>query len=139
VKRTYVDSGVLIAAARGNGRLAERALAIIGDTTDREFVCSDYVKFETIPKPRYFGRTAEAEFYETYFRTAVEWLYFDALHMEEAFEEACRSGLQSFDALHVVVAALSACDELVTSEKPTSSIHRTSLIPVISIDTDDTD
>jgi hypothetical protein len=46
MKRTYVDSGVLIAAARGSGTLAERALSIISDTEAREFVCSDYVKLD---------------------------------------------------------------------------------------------
>lgn len=56
-------------------------------------------------------------------------------HLEAAFEEACRSGLQSYDAIHVTVAALSGCDELVTTEKPTSAIHRTTLIRIVSIDT----
>jgi predicted nucleic acid-binding protein len=132
--RTYVDSGVLIAAARGAGKLAQRALAIIGDTSSREFVCSDYVKLETIPKPRYYGREAEVRFYEAYFSTTVIWQGFDACQMDDAFEEACRSGLSSVDAIHVVVAALSGCDELVTSEKPTSAISRTKLIRVVSID-----
>jgi predicted nucleic acid-binding protein len=132
--KTYVDSGVLIAAARGAGKLAQRALAIIGDTSSREFVCSDYVKLETIPKPKYYGREAELRFYEAYFSTAVIWQGFDACHMDSAFAEACRSGLSSVDAIHVVVAALSGCDELVTSEKPTSAINRTKLIRVVSID-----
>jgi len=132
--RTYVDSGVLIAAARGAGKLAQRALAIIGDTASREFVCSDYVKLETIPKPTYFGRTAEVSFYEAYFSTTVAWQNFDAAAMESAFEEACRSGLSSVDAIHVVVATLHGCDELVTSEKPTSPINRTKLIRIVSIE-----
>lgn len=134
--RTYVDSGVLIAAARGAGKLAQRALAVIGDTTSREFVCSDYVKLETVPEPIYFGRAAEVRFYEAYFSTAVSWLSFDTTHLENALGEACRSGLSSLDAIHVVVAALSGCDELVTSEKATSAIHRTKLIRVVSIDID---
>lgn len=132
--RTYVDSGVLIAAARGAGKLAQRALAIIADTASRDFVCSDYIKLETVPKPMYFGRKAEVSFYEAYFSTAVAWQSFDATDMENAFEEACRSGLSSVDAIHVVVAALSECDELVTSEKPPSAINRTKLVRVVSID-----
>jgi predicted nucleic acid-binding protein len=136
VIRTYVDSGILIAAARGNGSLAQRALAVIGDTASREFVCSDYVKIEVIPKPTYFGRAIEVQFYETYFATAAIWAQFDASHFNAAFEEACRSGLSAVDAIHVVIAAISGCDELVTSEKPTSAIHRTRLVRTVSIDTD---
>ena len=74
MKRTYVDSGVLIAAARGSGKLAERALSIISDTEAREFVCSDYVKLEVIPKPTYFGFIAEVNFYESFFSTVATWL-----------------------------------------------------------------
>ncbi len=71
---------------------------------------------------------------EAYFSTAVFWQVFDACHMDTAFKEACRSGLSSVDAIHVVVAASSGCDELVTSEKPTSAINPTKLIRVVSID-----
>ena len=91
--RTYVDSGLLIAAARGNGKLAARALAVLRDSGAREFVSSDYVKMEILPKPTYFGRDAEVKFYSTYFAKVSEWLKFDVSHLEAAFEEACRSGL----------------------------------------------
>ncbi len=133
--RTYVDSGLLIAAARGSGKLGARALEVLRDNGAREFVSSDYVKMEILPKPIYFGREAEVKFYSAYFSSVSEWLKFDVSHLEAAFEEACRAGLQSYDAIHVTVAAISGCDELVTTEKPTSAIHRTTLIRIVSIDT----
>lgn len=136
MKRTYVDSGVLIAASRGKGILGERALEIISDTASRVFVSSEYVKFETVPKPTYFGRTAEIRFYEEFFSTVATWLPFDKSHLKAAFAEACESGLSSVDAIHVVLASLTGCDELVTSEKPTSAIHRTKKVRVVSIDFD---
>jgi predicted nucleic acid-binding protein len=126
--RTYLDSGVLIAAARGGGKLGERALAVLRDGGGREFVSSDYVKLEILPKPIYFGREAEIKFYNVYFSRVSIWLHFDTKHFEAAFEEACRSGLQSYDAIHIAVAAIGGSDELITSEKPTSAIHRTSVI-----------
>jgi predicted nucleic acid-binding protein len=132
--RTYVDSGVLIAAARGGGKLGERALGVLRDDS-REFVSSDYVKMEILPKPVYFGREAEIRFYNAYFSRVSNWHNFDAAHLRAAFEEACRSGLQSYDAIHVAVAAIGGCDELITTEKQTSAIHRTSLIRVVSIGT----
>jgi hypothetical protein len=101
----------------------------------REFVSSDYVKMEVLPKPVYFGREAEVRFYNAYFARASSWLNFDTAHLEAAFEEACRSGLQSYDAIHVTVAAIGGCDELITTEKPTSAIHRTALLRIVSIDT----
>jgi len=73
---------------------------------------------------------------ETYFATVAIWAQFDASHFKSAFEEACRSGLSSVDAIHVVIAAISGCDELVASEKPTSAIHRTKLVRTVSIDID---
>ena len=136
MKRTYVDSGVLIAAARGKGRLGDRALEIICDTASREFISSDYVRLETVPKPTYFGRAAEVRFYEEFFSTVATWLPFDSTHLEIAFEEACKSGLSSVDAVHVVLASLAGCDELVTSEKPTAAIHRTARVRIVSIDVD---
>ena len=134
--RTYVDAGVLIAAARGNGKLAERALGVLADTTSREFVCSDYIKLEVIPKPTYFGRLAEVKFYEEFFAGVSTWLPFSVDHLDPAFQEACAAGLSAMDAIHVVVAVRSGCEEIVTSEKATSAIHRTKLIPVRSIDVD---
>jgi predicted nucleic acid-binding protein len=137
VIRTYIDSGVLVAAARGNGRLFERAIAIIRDTAAREFVCSDYVKMEIIPKPTYFGRQAELDFYDAFFATVSVWFNFDATHMQQGFTEACQSGLQALDSVHIILASLSGCDEVVTTEKPESAFHRTTLVRTVSIDTEE--
>jgi predicted nucleic acid-binding protein len=134
--RTYVDSGVLIAAARGGGRLGERALEIISDTAGREFVCSDYVRLEVIPKPTYEGRVAEVQFYEEFFASVAIWLSFDLRHLHHALIEACTSGLAAMDAIHVIAAADVGCEVLVTSEKPGKPIHRTKLVAVSSIDAD---
>ena len=128
-----MDSGVLIAAARGSGKLGQAALDIIADAA-REFVCSDYVRLEVIPKPKYFGNESEVRFYEEYFKNVAQWLPFDDSDWEQAFYEACLSGLQAMDALHVVVAAGSGCEEIITSERPGSAIHRTKRIQIKTID-----
>jgi predicted nucleic acid-binding protein len=136
VKRTYVDSGVLIAAATGRGRLAVAASRVLADTAIREFVCSDYVRLEVIPKATHENRLPEIAYYEEFFASVSLWLVFDAEHLHMAFLEACRSGLSAMDAIHVVAAASGKCDEMVTMEKPTKPIHRTKLISVLSIDTE---
>jgi len=126
---------VLIAAARGSGKLAARALTVISDSATRDFVSSDYVKSETVPKPTFFRREAEVKFYEQFFSSATTWITFDKAHLESAFDEACKTGLSWVDAIHVVIAQLSGCDEFVTCEKPTSAIHRATRIRIVSIDT----
>ncbi len=66
MKRTYIDSGVLIAAIRGIEPIAQKALEILDDP-DREFVSSMFVKLEVLPKAAYHKQTLEQEFYTTFF------------------------------------------------------------------------
>lgn len=54
--RTFLDADVLINAFRGVGPVATAAQSIVDDP-DREFVTSDILRLELIPKPHYFGRT----------------------------------------------------------------------------------
>lgn len=65
-KRTYVDSSVLIAAYRGDDRIAKEALTILEDQ-QREIVVSDYVRLEVLPKPKYLGYTGEVVFMQAVF------------------------------------------------------------------------
>ena len=110
-------------------------MAILADPS-REFVSSAYVRLETVPKAVFFNRTAEAEFYEEFFKYSAIWAVFDDATMEKCFEEASRSGLSAVDAIHVVLAAEAGCEELVTTEKPEKPIHRTQRVRTISIDID---
>lgn len=50
--RTYIDSSVLIAAARATDALAVSALAYLDDP-QRSFVSSEFVRLEVLPKPVY--------------------------------------------------------------------------------------
>ena len=131
--RTYVDAGVLIAAARGRGKIGERALEILSDQS-REFVSSEYVRLETVPKAAYFQRDAEVTFYAVFFASATTWVTFSGDHLVEAFKEACECGLSAMDAVHTVVASLANCDEFVTSERPQQAVHRTNRVRTVSID-----
>lgn len=67
---TFIDSGVLIAAARGEGAIAQRALEILADS-NREFASSIFLKLEVLPKAVYNNRTSEVKFYEEYFDAVV--------------------------------------------------------------------
>jgi len=130
--RTYIDAGVLITAARGVAPIAIKALEVLDDP-NREFVSSVFLQLEVLPKAMYYGNEAEAEFYKTFFDAVIHWA--DSLDriVQEAFREACRSGLAAIDALHVASAATLGADELVTTERAEKAIHRTSLVRVVSI------
>ena len=65
MKRTYIDSGVLIAAIRGVEPIAQKALEILDDP-EREFVSSMFVKLEVLPKAVYHKQSIEEEFYTTF-------------------------------------------------------------------------
>ena len=132
--RTYVDSGVLITAARGVAALSSPALDVLSDTS-REFVSSDWVRLEVLPKALYFKRQAEVKFYEFFFEQVKIWVRFEPELLNTAMEEATVSGLSAVDAIHVVLAASAGCEELITSEKQSSAIHRSARLRVISIDT----
>jgi predicted nucleic acid-binding protein len=130
--RTYVDSGVLITAARGNAVLSAPAIKILSDAT-REFVSSEWVRLEVLPKAIYFKRQSEVSFYDLFFQRVSIWAPFESGLLNRAMEEATANGLSAVDAIHVVSAASSNCEELITSEKPSSAIHRTDCVRVVSI------
>jgi predicted nucleic acid-binding protein len=130
--RTYIDSGVLITAARGTAALSAPAIEILSDAT-REFVSSAWVRLEVLPKAQYFKRQSEVKFYELFFERVNIWAQFSPSLLATALEEAVKSGLSAADAIHVVLASTSGCEELITSEKSTSAIHRTDRVRIVSI------
>jgi predicted nucleic acid-binding protein len=127
-----VDSGVLIFAAKGNSAAAALALPFLQDAA-REFVTSEYVRLEVLPKPTCFGNKVEVEFYNAFFRLNSRTIPTSVALLELAMEEACRIGLSAIDAIHVACAVFGGAEEIVTSEKTTKPIHRTQLVRVVSI------
>jgi predicted nucleic acid-binding protein len=132
MKRTYVDAGVLIAAARGQNDVADRAMAVLDDP-DRSFASSIFVKLEVLPKPMCYQQTAEVTFYETFFDAVTDWAAIDEQLLTDAFQQACQFGLAAVDALHVAAAISIGVEELVTTEKLSKPMHRVAAIKVISI------
>lgn len=127
-----MDSGVLIFAAKGNTAAAALALPFLQDAA-REFVTSEYVRLEVIPKPTCFGNQVEVEFYNAFFRLNSRTIPTSVALLELAMEEACRTGLSAIDAIHIACAVFGGAEEIVTSEKTTKPMHRTQLVKVVSI------
>lgn len=132
MKRTYIDSGVLIEAVRGTNAVAMKARGIITDT-NREFASSIFVKLEVLPKATYYKNADEIVFYEDFFNSVVHWAHPDDRLMQAAYQLACDFGIAALDALHVAAAISVGAEELITTEKLSKPIHRATGITVVSI------
>ena len=130
--RTFIDSGVLLAAFKAGGELAENALAILGDP-ERQFVSSDFVRLELLPKPICYGNDSERLFYETFFASVEQLVRASSVLFEAAEREAEAVGLSALDSLHIAAAKHAACDDFVTAEKPTEPLFRVTGIQVTTI------
>lgn len=129
---TFVDTGVLIAAARGDGNACRRAFAILDDP-QREFASSFFVKLEALPMPTYHRRDNEVAFLETFFAGVKHWPDPSTDLLGNAMTEACNAGLSALDALHVAAALAVQADVLVTTEKRRRSLHRVTSLPILTI------
>ena len=127
--RTFLDSGVLLSAARSVVRDREKALQILEDSS-RTFLTSPFIHLELVPKAIFHKKRLEKVFYDEFFN-AAEW-FRDLDEIETAAQmEAAKSGLSAMDALHLAAAHLSAADEFVTTERPGKPIYRTTLVRVV--------
>jgi predicted nucleic acid-binding protein len=127
--RTFLDSGVLIAAYKGLPSIEAPAGRILDDP-DRVFLSSPLVRHEISPKAIFNKQTVEYRFYQRYFRRA---LFCDDLKaiLSHAGKESAKSGIGAMDSLHIAAAHLLGADEFVTTESPGKSIYRTSLVKVV--------
>ncbi|GJD18728.1 hypothetical protein RIVM261_036840 [Rivularia sp. IAM M-261] len=132
MKITFIDSGVLITAARAMGESSEKALAILEDD-EREFASSEFLKLEVIPKATYNQKITEVEIYETFFDEVVYWASDLEQVMRDAYSIGCQYGLAAMDALHIAAALSVNASEFVTTEKPTKPMFRVSGIKIVSI------
>ena len=129
--RTFLDSCVLIAAFQGKEEVARRAFEIIDDP-DREFVISDFIKLELIPKPTFHRNQDEVDFYEAFFEEASLSIEPNQELASQAIDLASRYDLSPVDALHVSAATLAGA-EYITAEKPEKPFSRVTEIPVGTI------
>jgi predicted nucleic acid-binding protein len=130
--KTFVDANILIAAWRGNADLLQKAMEIIDDP-DREFIVSDYLELELIPKPTFFENHDEVQFMQTFIDNASILVKATPSITTQAITLACRYGLSAMDALHAETAIEARADVFFTIEKPTKPLSRIQEISVISL------
>lgn len=132
MKLTFVDAGVLIAAARGGSEQAGRAMEVLDDP-EREFAASPFLRLEVLPQALFNKREAEVAFYEAFFSAVSTWVTDLQALADAALREASSCGVEAMDALHVAAAAAVGAAELVTTEKPSRSIHRARSVKIVTI------
>lgn len=130
-KRTYLDSGVLIAAFQGKDDVGRRALEILDDP-QRALIVSRPVCLEVFPKPAYERRAEETEFYRTLCDGAVVTCW-SLPALEKSHDIAENYGLAALDAIHIAHALEAGADEFVTSERPGRPMFRVKEITIRSL------
>jgi len=130
-KRTYLDSGVLLAAFAAQGDVGANALEVLDDP-ERHLVVSDAVKLELLPKPIHEKRKEEVEFYNAVFEQAecLSWCL-DTLQNSQGVAEL--HGIAAMDAIHVATALDAGVDEFITAEKSTKPMFRVTKLHMQSI------
>ncbi len=103
------------------------------DDETREFLTSDTVKLELLPKPVFEKRRAEVEFYNVHFNVAEATEPFSAMLGEAALELGKKYGLAAGDALNLASAIRQGADEFITSELPGKPMFRVKELKVISL------
>jgi len=129
--KTFLDTGVLLAAWRGE-ELAAAALSVMADDT-REFVTSQMVRLELLPKPRFEKRRREVAFYESHFADTIASEPLSEELGSEAEGLAARYGLAGADALQIAAALRHGAREFYTSERPGRPLFRVTEIKVLSL------
>jgi predicted nucleic acid-binding protein len=128
---TFIDSGVLITAARGIDTKALKAFAFLDDP-DRAFVSSIFIKLELLPKATYNKQRDEEAFYNAFFAAVTVWAEPAAI-VEPAFTAACLHGLAALDSLHIAAALISGATEFITTERSEKPLHRVKDLRIITL------
>jgi predicted nucleic acid-binding protein len=121
MKRTYLDSSVLIQAVQGVD--GEKTAGLLEDP-EREFVAATFLKLELLPQPTFHKRKRELEFLEAFFERVTDWREADEALVTAALTEAKSVPLTAVDAIHVAAAKALGCDEFITAEKPGKPLHK---------------
>ena len=130
--KTFLDSGVLLTAWKGKPADAAAAMAVMHDP-QREFVTGAMVKLELVPKPAFFKKQDELEFYQLHFNTTTGEAPLNPEIAAAAMVIAKRHGLAAADALNLAAAIGQGAQEFVTSELPGKPMFRVREIKVTTL------
>ena len=130
--RTFLDSGVLIAAVRRDPAFEDRIGRLILDP-DRLFVSSVFVRLEVLPKAVYHKQSRQVAWLELFFRSLAGWVDASPELTAQADGIARQHGLSALDALHVAASIALGADELITTERLAKPLHRATGVRVVPL------
>ncbi len=102
----------------GEQALSDLCFEVIDDP-NREFVASDFLRLELLPKPIFNGKEESVNFYNEYISSVSKMIETNPEAISSAFGLAATFGLSAFDALHFQAAIEAGASEFITTEKPT--------------------
>jgi predicted nucleic acid-binding protein len=130
--RTFVDSGVLLTAWRGDKAESSLALKLLDDGR-RSFYTSQLVRLEVLPKAVFYKNAREVEFYERYFALVAGDESLSRELAEDANRLARRYGLAAVDAAHVASAIRQGAEEFITTEDREKPMFRVKELAVTAL------
>jgi predicted nucleic acid-binding protein len=128
MKRTYLDSSVLIQAVQGVD--GEKTIALLEDP-ERVFVAATFLKLELLPQPTFHRREKELEFLREFFARVADWCEASEDLLAAALTEAGTVPLSAVDAIHVAAAKRLKADEFITAERPGKPLHKARGLKVV--------
>jgi predicted nucleic acid-binding protein len=132
LKKTFLDSGVLLTAWRADRAGTGAAMALLAET-DREFYSSQMVRLELFPKAIFHKQEKEIAFYEKYFRTVTAEEPITETLAKEAYALAGKYGLAAADSLLVAAAIRQKVEEFITSELQGKPLFRVTEFKAVSL------
>jgi predicted nucleic acid-binding protein len=133
MKRTYLDTNVLIEVFQGRqNEYYRRIMEVLNDPL-RQWVVSDFLALELLPKPTFYRREEEVEFMQTFLRSAAQHIAASSQVVQKAIYVASSYDVAPMDALHVAAAWEAHVDEFLTLEKPSHPICRVQEISIRSL------
>jgi predicted nucleic acid-binding protein len=130
--KTFLDSGVLLTAWKGKESDAQAAQRVMDDD-QRDFVTSQMVKLELLPKPAYFKHSVEEEFYNLHFEQTSAEATLSREIADSAMKLARKHGLAAADALNIASAIHLEAEEFVTAELLGKPLFRVTEIRVVQL------
>jgi len=115
--KTYLDTNILIAAFQDKDEEIVKTISDIQNDSDREFIGSDFLYLELLPKPTFQKRQPEVQFMQEFLDETENVTISDKI-TQKAIELAGRYDLQPMDALHISAAIYAKVEEFITLEKP---------------------
>ena len=101
--------------------------------TNREFVSSQMVRLELLPKSSYFKNQPEIAFYRNFFARVKGEERLSADLGDEAMNLGTQYGLAAADAINIAAAIRQGASEFMTTEMPGKPMFRVNEILVVSL------